>query len=288
MITKEFTIIISLLAVIVFISGCIQQEQGGEVSSPPAIAVGPIIFTNRTVTTRADAEDIFMEWKQQMWDSQNKVGKPLFEYMIVREYTGPFASGSGGQFTCNFGTIKFVAELPVISDGDDWKIENGKVVIRSCESKVTGEIPAVPENQTPVCPSEDTIWIPAPFYSFWINDEGVIFAPGYACIPFEIQWKESPVYITVGNETDITFIMKPKMDVDNYVFNLSLPSELELVSGSQTLNKNLKGGETIELSWGIKGLKVGIYEIRLRGIFLDAVEEVRIEEEPIGTGIPTE
>lgn len=274
-------ILCSLLSVIILVSGCTQQTQGGgEVSSSVALPFGPIIFTNQTVNTQAEAESIFMEYKQEMWNSQNKSTEPLFENMIISPYTGSFASGSGGQFTCNFGTIKFVAELPSVNDGDDWKVENGKVVIRGCKSVVT-----VPVGETPTCSSEDTIWLPAPVYTFWINDKGVIFAPGYACTPFEIQWKESPMYVKIGNETNITFIMKSKFDLDNYAFNLSLPSEIELVSGSQTLVRNLRQGESIELSWRIKGLEIGSYEIRLKGVFLNAVEEVRVEQESIGTHI---
>jgi hypothetical protein len=273
----------SLLSVIILVSGCTQQIQGGgEVSSPAALPVGPIIFTNQTVNTQAEAESIFMEYKQEMWNSQNKSTEPLFENMIVSPYTGSYSSGNGGQFTCNFGTIKFVAELPSVNSGDDWKVENGKVVIRGCKSNI-----ATPVGETPTCSSEDTVWLPALVYTFWINDKGVIFAPGYACTPFEIQESASPAYVTIGKEANITITVTSKFDLDDYAFNLDVPSEIELVSGYQVFVKNLKQGEPVELSWRIKGLQVGDYEMKLKGTLLNAVQIIRVEQEPVGTPIGT-
>lgn len=284
--SKIFTLaVVSLLiAVIVFISGCVQREPTGEKSESPARVAGPLIFTNQTVTTQVDAENIFLTWKQDMWHSQNTVGKPIFEAMTVSPFTGPFASGSGGPFTCNFGTIKFVAELPYVGINEAWEIENGKVLIRGCKSNMA--VP-VDQNQTAVCSSEDTVWIDAPTFKFWLNDLGVIFAEGIACSPFEIQWAESPVYTTVGKEMNMTFILKSKMDVSNYNLSLSLPPELELIS-VPAWGGQLKAGETIELLWRIKGLETGNYEVRLKGPFLNAVVEIRVEREPMGIGVPTE
>lgn len=275
---------LGLIFVSVIVSGCVQDQSG------TTVAIRTIMLTNQSVNTQAEAEYIFTQYRQDLWNRVSLVygvAFPIFNATSIKPYDNLLPEDI---FLENLGTIKFVMELPYSSTGPnpDWKVENDTVLLRTCK----GRILQINDTNT-TCTQEGIIWIAAPVWEFWINDMGFIFTKGnYGIFEgglFDAQWVMPPsgqIDVFVGNETNISVTITPKTDVSNYVLNLSVPPGLQLIEVA-TWSGNFVAYQPVTLTWKIKGTATGTYNIFLKGKALSTGIQINVREPASGTGIPT-
>ncbi len=191
---------IGLLA-IVLISGCIQkvsdQGKGGSVVGT-AMPIANVIVENYTLDSKENVKDFFERNYESIISSTKSTiiadpaerFSPSVECLENRTVLSQFITVEKRKW--NYDNIwigsgdeeKFVIKLPVVSENDKWKYENGKVLISYISCKNPTELMVIDENTGKAYCSSGTTesWKESGYLKFLMDDYGTIYFAGGYCL----------------------------------------------------------------------------------------------------------